>query len=422
VPSLPPSLSVLREREYRLLFGAQLVSLLGDQMVSVALAFAVIGIGGSASDVGLVFAVRSAALVAGLPAGGVVADRVARRTVLIAADLARLLSQGVLAAVLILGTTSVAAVAALSALTAVASGFFNPASTGFLVSVVSPAGVQQANVLRSVSASGGRIAGPVLAAALVATAGAGWALAVDAATFAVSAALVSRMGAGAAPVVRDRAASFLMDLREGWDAFRSRTWLWAFVAFFAFLNLTYGALQVIGPLIVERDLGGATAWGAIVGASGVGGVIGGVMALRIAPRRPLLVAALACGLVLVTGALLAAGAPVVVVALGAVVSELGLMLSITLWESTLQRHVEPAVLSRASAYDWLGTMALAPVGLAVWGPIAAGLGYADALWLAFGLSLAGVVAIVSVRAVRTLPPAPTSRPAGGTSRRRARRR
>jgi disulfide bond formation protein DsbB len=202
-----------------------------------------------------------------------------------------------------------------------------------------------------------------------------------------------------------------MDVREGWDAFRSRTWLWAFVAFFAFINLTYGALQVIGPLIAARDLGGATAWGAIVGASGVGGVIGGLVALRIAPHRPLLVAALASALVLVTGALLAAGAPVVVVALGAVVSECGLMLSITLWESTLQRHVEPAVLSRVSAYDWLGTMALAPVGLAVWGPIAAGLGYADALWLAFGLSLACVAVIVSVRAVRTLPPVPAREPA-----------
>jgi hypothetical protein len=113
----------------------------------------------------------------------------------------------------------------------------------------------------------------------------------------------------------------------------------------------------------------------------------------------------------VPGALLAARAPVVVVALGAVVSELGLMVSLTLWESTLQRHVEPAVLSRVSAYDWLGSLAPAPIGLAVWGPIAAGLGYAGALWLAFGLQLAGVAAIVSVRAVRTLPPVPAQRPA-----------
>jgi MFS family permease len=169
VPPLPVSLSVLREREYRLLLAGQVVSLLGDQMVNVALAFGVIGLGGSASDLGLVFTARAAALVASLPAGGVVADRLPRRTVLIGADLVRLASQGVLAAVFILATPSIALIAALSAITGAATGFFNPASTGFLVSVVSPAAIQQANALRSVSASSGRIAGPVLSAVLVAT-------------------------------------------------------------------------------------------------------------------------------------------------------------------------------------------------------------------------------------------------------------
>ena len=375
MPSLPHSLSVLREREYRLLFGGQLVSVLGDQMVNVALAFGVIGIGGSASDLGLVFAARAFALVASLLVGGVVADRLPRRTVLIGADVVRLASQGALAAAFILGTPPVALVAALAAITGAATGFFNPASTGFLVSVVSPAGLQQANALRGVSSSGGRIAGPVLSAALVATVGAGWALAVDAGTFAVSAAVLSRMRSGRERFAREASTSFVTDFREGWDAFRSRRWLWSFVAFFAYGNLLYGALQVIGPLVAERDLGGAPAWGAIIGASGVGGLIGGV------------------------------------VALGAVVAELGLMLSVTLWESTLQRHVAPEVLSRVSAYDWFGSMALTPVGLALWGPIAAALGYGNALWLAFGLNLLGVAAILGVPEVRRLPPAPV----GGTA-------
>ncbi|HEV7750282.1 MAG TPA: MFS transporter [Baekduia sp.] len=417
MPSLPHSLSVLREREYRLLFGGQLVSLLGDQMVNVALAFGVIGIGGSASDLGLVFAARAFALVASLLVGGVVADRLPRRTVLIGADVVRLASQGGLAAAFILGTPPIALVAALAAITGAATGFFNPASTGFLVSVVSPGGLQQANALRGVSSSGGRIAGPVLSAALVATVGAGWALAVDAATFAASAALLSRMRSGSERPVRDVSSSFLADFREGWDAFRSRRWLWSFVAFFAFGNLLYGALQVIGPLIAERDLGGAPAWGAIIGASGVGGVIGGVVALRVAPRRPLLVAVLAAAVLMLPAALLALGSPVTVVALGAIVAELGLMLSVTLWESTLQRHVAPEVLSRVSAYDWFGSMALTPVGLALWGPIAGALGYGNALWLAFGLNLVGVAAILGVPEVRRLPPTPVAEPAAAAARR-----
>ena len=163
-------------------------------------------------------------------------------------------------------------------MTGAATGFFNPASTGFLPSVVSPDGLQQANALRGLASSAGRIAGPIAAGVLVATSGAGWALAVDAATFAVSAAFLSRIRlprVAAAPH-----GSFFADLREGWDAFRSRTWLWSFVAWAAFANLLYGCWAVVGPLVAERDLGGVTAWATIVAASGVGGLVGGVIALR----------------------------------------------------------------------------------------------------------------------------------------------
>ena len=197
MPRWPESLSVLRERPYRLLFAGQAVSLLGDSMVNVSLAFAVIGLGGSATEIGLVFAARSLALIGCLLAGGVVADRVPRRTVLIGADLVRVASQGALAAALILGEPSAWVLAALSTVTGAATGFFNPASTGFLPSVVSPERLQQANALRGLASSAGRIAGPIVAGVLVATAGAGWALAVDAATFAVSAAFLARIRAAA---------------------------------------------------------------------------------------------------------------------------------------------------------------------------------------------------------------------------------
>ncbi|MCW3001855.1 MAG: transporter [Conexibacter sp.] len=415
MPSLPRSLSVLREREYRLLLAGQIVSLLGDQMVSVALAFAVIEVGGTAGDVGVVFAARALALVASLLIGGVIADRLPRRIVLIGADLVRLGSQGGLAAALILGSPSIADIAVLSAITGMSTGFFNPASTGFLVSVVSPAGVQQANALRGLSASSGRIAGPLLAAALIATVGAGWALAVDAATFAVSAALLSRMRSDATGRQPVAGATFLGDFRDGWDAFRSRTWLWSFVAFFAWGNVVYAALTVVGPLIAERDLGGATAWGTIIAASGVGGLIGGAVALHARPSRPLLVSAVAGAGLLLPGALLAAGLPVAVVACAALISELGLMLELTLWESTLQRHVEPEMLSRVSAYDWFVSMAPAPIGLALWGALATTLGYENTLWLAFALHAVGVAALLSVRDIRRLPPEPASPPAAAVA-------
>jgi MFS family permease len=406
----PDSLGVLRERDYRLLFGAQAISLLGDGMVNVALAFAVIDLGGGAAEIGVVFTARALALVACLLVGGVVGDRLPRRAVLIATDLTRVASQGALAATLIAGTPSIWVLAALSAITGAASGFFNPTSTAFLPAVVSPEGLQPANALRGLVASIGRIGGPSLAALLVVTAGAGWALAVDAATFAASAALLSRIG------VADEAAtpgkSFLADLREGWHAFRSRTWLWTFVASAALGNLLYGCWTVVGPLVADRDLGGAGAWGLIMAASGVGGVVGGLLALRARPRRPLLFATLGISIFFVPLALMALGLPAPVIALGTMTSEVGLVLAMTAWESTLQRHVDTATLSRVSAYDWFGSLAFLPLGLALWGPVADAIGYDSALWLAFGLHLATLAPLLAVREIRTLPAFPPAALAG----------
>lgn len=407
MPSLPDSLGVLRERDYRLLFGAQTVSLLGDGMVNVALAFAVIDLGGGAPEIGLVFTARALALIVCLLFGGVIGDRLPRRAILIRADLARVVSQGALAATLIAGRPGFWVLALLSAVTGAATGFFNPTSTAFLPAVVSPEGLQPANALRGLAASIGRIGGPSLAGLLVVTVGAGWALAADAATFAVSAALLSRIRVP--DQIIGTGKSFLADLREGWDAFRSRRWLWTFVAWFSFGNLLYGCWQVVGPLVAQRDLGGAGPWGLIIAASGVGGVIGGVLALRSSPRRPLLFAALCLSIFLMPLALLAVGLPGALIALGSVATDIGLALGIAVWESTVQRHVEPATLSRVSAYDWFGSLAFLPVGLALWGPVADAIGYDSALWLAFALHVASVIPLLAVREIRTLPAFPLVR-------------
>ena len=220
-------LSVLGRRDFRLLFLAQAVSSLGDRMVPVALAFAVLHLGGSVSDIGIVLAARTLPIVGSLLIGGVVADRVSRRAVMVAADLARFVTQATLAALLIAGVAEVWIVAVLAGLTGLGTGFFSPASVGLLPLIVPPEELQQSNGLRATALSGGEIAGPAIAGVLIAAAGAGWALAIDAATFAVSAALLARV---VVPPVADRgASSFLTDLRDGWSAFRGRTWVWSFV-------------------------------------------------------------------------------------------------------------------------------------------------------------------------------------------------
>jgi len=410
----PESLDVLRTREFRLLFGGQAVSVLGDRMAVVALAFAVLEIGGSTSDVGLVLAAGAFPLVVTVLAGGVVADRTSRRAVMFVADLVRIVSQGTMAALLIAGGAEVWMLALVAGVTGAATGFFSPASTGLLPEVVLAEQLQPANGLRASAVSTGEILGPVVGGVLVAAAGAGWAIAVDAATFAVSAACLAMLRVPTR--VAAQPSSFVADLREGWIAFRSRRWVWTFVVYFAIVNVLWGAWGVLGPIVSERDLGGAAAWGAILAAMGVGALAGSLLATRVKPSRPLLLAALADGLFVLPLAFLAAVTSVPLIACGAALSGAGMALAITVWESTLQRHIPGESLSRVSSYDWFGSLAFAPLGLAIWGPVAAAIGIGVSLWLAFGLAVVFTLALISVPDIRHLTAAPPSAAPAGRRR------
>ena len=401
---LPESLDVLRTREFRLLFSGQAVSVLGDRMAVVALAFAVLEIGGSTSDVGLVLAAGAFPLVATVLAGGVVADRASRRAVMVVADLARVASQGTMAALLIMGVAEVWMLALVAGVTGAATGFFSPASTGLLPEVVLAEQLQPANGLRASAVSTGEILGPVVGGVLVAAAGAGWAIAIDAATFAVSAACLAMLRVPTR--VAAQRSSFVADLREGWVVFRSRRWVWTFVVYFAIVNLLWGVWGVLGPIVAERDLGGAAAWGAILAAVGVGALAGSLLATRVKPHRPLLLVALADGLFALPLAFIAAATSVPLIACGAALSGAGMALAISVWEATLQRHVPGESLSRVSSYDWFGSLAFYPLGLAVWGPVAAVIGISVSLWLAFGLAVALTLALISLPDIRHLPAAP----------------
>ena len=398
MPRFPENLDVLRQTAFRRLLGAAAISWFGDRMVTVALAFAVLAIDGSASSIGIVLAVRTGAQLLCLLVGGVVADRVSRRAVMVSADVSRLVTQGLLAALVIAGTAEVWSVALLAGLGGAASGFFSPASVGLLPAIVGPERLQQANGLRATAMSAGEIGGPVLSGVLVAAVGAGWALAVDAATFGASALLLAGVRV---PARAERAAASLWaEFREGWSIFRSTTWVWTFVLWASLANVTWGAWSVLGPLVAERELGGAAAWGAINAALGVGALLGALGAIRQMPRRPILAAALTGFTQVPALALLAAGAPAVTIGLGALAFGVGMMFGNAVWESALQRHIHPHALSRVSAYDWFGSFAFAPVGFAIWGPIADGVGIGAALWISGVLSVASTAMLLCVRDVR----------------------
>jgi MFS family permease len=407
---LGSGLEVLRLGDFRRVFAASVISMLGDGIAPLGLTFAVLDLTGSASDLGIVLAAETLGLVGSLLIGGVVADRVSRRKVMITADLIRLVAQGGIGSLLVAGSATVPEIAVSQAVVGAATGFFNPASSGFLPTVAGE-WLQQANSLRGMAMAAGRIAGPAIAGALILATSPGITLLVDAATFAGSAILL--MGVHR-DVPEASARRFLEDLRTGFGEVRSRTWLWATILAFSVVNLAIVGVPVLGALVVKRHLGGAGALALIYAAMGVGSLLGGSALLRFKPRRPLLVAVVIGIVPAAQPFLLALIAPLALIAVASLLAGVGNMVFNTLWETTLQEHIPESARSRVSSYDWFGSIAFTAFGFALIGPLAGAVGVSSALYLCAGLEVVAVGSLLAVSDVRQLKalhavPAPASR-------------
>ncbi|MDP9270710.1 MAG: MFS transporter [Chloroflexota bacterium] len=397
---LPGSLDVLRERSFSRYLAAVTVSTLGTGMATVALAFAVLDFGG-ATDLGIVLLAREIPIVVLLLLGGVFADRIPRRTILVSSDLVKGAAQVVTATLLFSGTANVWNVALLQAVFGVSAAFSRPAQVGLVREAVSDARLQEANALLGLSSSVLSIAGPAIGALIVAAGSPAWAIAIDSITFFASAALTASMHL--TTTVRIASASILGDLRDGWQEFIQRSWAVAMVASFGLFQLTYfPALLVLGPLVAKGQLGGAAAWGTILAVESAGAVLGGMFALRIRVKRPLVVSEL---FVLPAGLLLAALAfplPLVAIAVVSFIVGIGFAVGNTLWITALQRNVPGHALSRISSFDWLGSVALNPIGYALIGPIAGAIGTSQTLAIAAVLNVAVCISVVLVPSVRKI--------------------
>jgi len=404
--------AVLREPDYRRLFFGRTTSLIGDGMAPVAIAFAVLELTGSATDLGLVLAAHSLPMIALLLVGGVIGDRVSPRVSMLGADLVRTVSMGLLAVLLITGAAEIWQLALLYAIDGAATAFFNPSSTAIVPQIVPAGRLQEANALLNLSRHGGKVAGPALAGILLALGSPGTALAVDAATFAVSAACLVGLRA---PRLRPAGAesAFFAELRHGWREFSSRSWLVAVVLSAAASNaIFFPAFLVLGPTVAEESLGGSSSWALIAALWGVGGLLGGGLALSVRPRRPLMVGEGILVLFALPVLLLAFPAPAIVIAAGAFVSGLTVGLAEVLYETVAVQHIPQESLSRVMAYDWFGSLALEPLGLALIGPLAAGIGISTTLLLTAAVIAACQTAVLFVPSVRRLefrlgdPPTP----------------
>jgi MFS family permease len=411
VPRLPDGrLGPFARREFRLLFLARSTSFFGSSIAPVAIAFAVLDLTGSATDLGLVLAARTVPQVVFMLVGGVWADRLPRNLVMVASDLVTGGAQAVTAALLLTGNAELWHIVALQAIGGTGFAFFFPASTGLIPQTVEPTLLQQANALLRLSLNAASISGAALGGFLVAVVGPGWALAIDAGTFFVSAGFLAAMR-----VTRNQrleAPNFLRELREGWREFSSRTWLWVIVVAFGFINAAeVGAFNVIGPVVAKEELGGAGAYGGLLAAEAVGLVLGGLLALRYRPSRPLFVGCAAMAGLPPVLVLLALGAPLPVLLVAALLMGIGIETFSVLWDTSLQQHVPPHALSRVSSYDALGSFVFIPLGQIAAGPTAELLGQDQTLYLAAGIVATGIAAMLATPSIRELQagvPAPTA--------------
>ena len=406
------SLAALGEPEFRKLFIGQATSVVGSMFRVVALPFAVLAIGGTATDIGIVEAAGLIPLAALVLLGGVWADRLPRRIVMLAADAGRTVLQLAAAALLVAGVAHVWQLAALQVGMGVCEAFFGPAYTGLVPEVVSPPRLQQANALQGLVSSGSMTLGAFLAGMLVAAVGPGWAIGIDGLSYLASAWFLLRLrppafrgrpaqplpaGPARAPAGEEPAVdgvataggrAFFGDLADGWREFTSHTWIWVMVAGAAlFLFAVNGPIQVLGPIVARDVYDGARTWGLTSAAMGIGQIAGGLLSLRWRPRRPMLVIAAGMSLTALPVAFLALEAPVwtLYASLAAVGVEWGLY--DPFWLTCMQREVAPHMISRVSAYDYLGVLAFYPAGLALAGPLADAFGRSAVLWVSAAVAI-----------------------------------
>ena len=399
---LRETVAVLGERDFRNLFFARSASFLGSSFAPVALAFAVLDdLGASPSALGLVLAAIWVPQIVFLLVGGVWADRLPRNRVMVTTDLVMAAAQASAAAILLLDRAEIWHLIALQLVRGTANAFFFPASTGVVPTLVSVEKLQQANALLRLTQSGTAVFGAAVAGLAVALVGSGWALAFDAATFVVSAAFLVRIRIPRRAAASQ--ASFLGELREGWSEFVSRTWLWAIVAQFMFVNgLSHSAILVLGPSVAKEHLGGAAAWGLILSAEAAGMILGGLVALRAQPTRILLVATLAVFLFAPVPLLLAIPAPLLVIVAAAVALGIGVEIFGVMWDTAMQQQIPEEKLSRVYSYDMLGSFVAIPIGMSVVGPVSDAFGVGTTLVLASAIAVVATALVLLSRDVRTL--------------------
>ncbi len=392
----------LRERSFRLLLTGQAISIIGDAIAMIAIPFAILGMGGSVGEVGLVLAARAIPNAIFLLVGGVWADRLPRRLVMLASDLVRGVIMFATFLVLISDVGSIWVLVALMAVYGVGEAFFRPALSGVIPQTVSPARLQEAYGLLATTPALGIAVGGAIGGVLVALISPAGAIAFDAVSFGASALCLAFMKTTGEPTPwKNR--NFRRDLGAGWQAFSSRRWLVVVViGEVLYALLVMPSIYAVGPAIADEELNGASSWAVIVAGFGVGFLIGGLTAMKLRPQRPLVLGYILCIPFALFFVAMAVVPPLIVLALTAVMAGAVISISGTLLETTITREVSQDLRSRVGSFRTLGSVAMLPVGMLLVGPITGAISNAGAEILAAIAVLVNAAIVLGARSVRGL--------------------
>ena len=358
---------------------------------------------GKAGDLGLVLAARTIPMLVFLLVGGVIADRLPRHLVVVGSNLVNAAVQATAATLILTDNATIGLLIALEAVSGIVSAFLFPAVAGLTPQTVPTALLQQANALLRLGNNGAMIGGSALAGIIVATVGPGWGLAVDAIAFACGAAVLAFVRVHREPSTRAASSSTLVELREGWTEFSSRTWIWVVVAQFSLVNAALMCgFATLGPVVADSTIG-RTAWGIVLAAQTSGMLAGGLLALRMRPARPLFLGTAAM-LLVVPGLLVLAWEPrTFPLVVAAFVAGLGIETFGVYWDLSLQQNVPLDRLSRVYSYDALGSFVFMPVGQILAGPLSLAFGVPPTVagaGIVIGVATLAALAVPAVRQLR----------------------
>ena len=354
---------------YRALLISGILTVVAMSAFPVALAVTVLDAGGSATTLGIILAVRVLSGVVMAPVGGVWADRLPRRTILILADGFRAI-MGSIVVFIDPKNISMWILGGIVVMMGVSDAFGGPAAGAIMPSILPDHLLPSGNVVRGIALKGSTIAGPGIAGAIVVSLGTHATYVATSIFFLLGAALLIRINEGPKVASENHRSTFVEEVREGVRVVWYYKWIAAMIIMASFqLMLVIGVENVLLPVITKRDFGTASVFATAAALFSAGGAISAVICIKSKVKNPGLVSVVVWGLFILAPLVLAFPSSKAVIFIAYFIAGFSVGPWEAFWATQVQREVPAEYQGRVFAIDYMGSLGLMPLGMALAGPM-----------------------------------------------------